>query len=261
MSSLPHRLSRTVVIQAHPETVFRYFTDGGRWAAWWGKGSAIDARAGGRVTIRFPGGLEVVGEVLEIVAPRRISFTYGFASGRPIGPGESRVHVRLEDAGGATRLHLEHEFQDAATRDEHEQGWRHQLSVFANVVTDEVHGPAAERIDAWFAAWSEADPARRREAFERLVVADVHLRDRFSSLVGLAELLPHVAAFQRFVPGVRTERRGPVRHCQGTVLAEWTALGAEGRERGRGTSIFDFDPDGRIAAVTGFAQETVPDRR
>ena len=36
-----------VRIEADRETVFRYFTDSGRWAAWWGAGSTIDPRPGG----------------------------------------------------------------------------------------------------------------------------------------------------------------------------------------------------------------------
>src|SRR5262249_5445683 len=47
MTELTHSLNRTVVIRAMPETVFRYFTDSARWAAWWGHGSTIDARPGG----------------------------------------------------------------------------------------------------------------------------------------------------------------------------------------------------------------------
>ena len=42
------RLDRTVVIRARPETVFGFFTDSGRWAAWWGAGSTIDPQAGRR---------------------------------------------------------------------------------------------------------------------------------------------------------------------------------------------------------------------
>lgn len=49
---LPYRLDRTITIQAPRETVFRYFTESARWAAWWGAGSTIDPRPGGRMYIR-----------------------------------------------------------------------------------------------------------------------------------------------------------------------------------------------------------------
>ena len=83
MASLPHRLDRSVFIGATPDTVFRFLTDTPRWAAWWGPGSTIDARPGGAVLIRYPGGTEASGEVVEVKPPERIVFTYGYASGKP----------------------------------------------------------------------------------------------------------------------------------------------------------------------------------
>src|ERR1700689_3071664 len=133
MGPLTHKLDRSVVIQATRETVFRFFTDSARWAKWWGVGSTIDARAGGKVLIRNPGGVEALGEVLEVVPPERIVFTYGFAPGKPIPAGSSRVTISLEPCEAGTRLHLLHEFPEAAVRDEHVQGWRFQLSLFANI--------------------------------------------------------------------------------------------------------------------------------
>ena len=47
-------LERVVEISARRDTVFRYFTDSERCAAWWGSGSTIDARPGGSVRIRYP---------------------------------------------------------------------------------------------------------------------------------------------------------------------------------------------------------------
>jgi hypothetical protein len=66
------------------------------------------------------------------------------------------------------------------------------------------------------------------------------------------DLMGHLAAVHQFMPGMRLERRGDVRHCQSRVLADWVALGADAQERGRGTNLFVFDADGRIAEVTGF---------
>jgi uncharacterized protein YndB with AHSA1/START domain len=45
-AALPYELKRVLVIQASRETVFRFFTDEARWAAWWGAGSTIDPRPG-----------------------------------------------------------------------------------------------------------------------------------------------------------------------------------------------------------------------
>jgi uncharacterized protein YndB with AHSA1/START domain len=252
MTVLTHQLDRTLVIGAPRAVVFRYFTDSVRWAAWWGTGSTIDARPGGRVYIRYPGDVEVVGEVLEVSPPSEIVFTYGYTKGTPVPPGASRVTIRLEPDAAGTRLHLTHAFTEAAVRDEHVQGWRYQLSLFANVVADEVHGDIGAVVDRWFAAWNEQDAAARTAALQALAEPSVRMRDRFSSVEGTDELTMHIGAAHRFMPGLRLAREGPPRHCQGTVLADWMATSPDGQLRGRGTNVFSLAPDGRIASVTGF---------
>jgi len=250
--ALPHRLDRTVVIEAERAIVFRYFTESARWATWWGPGSTIDARPRGRAYIRHANGIEVAGEVVEIDPPRRISFTYGFVSGKPFAAGSSLVTINLHQEGAATRLVLTHEFADAGSRDEHVQGWRYQLSVFGNVVANDVHAGAAEAVDAWFAAWSEPEAAAREATLARVAAPEIAFRDRFSLISGLADLKPHLAAVHRFMPGMRLRREGAVRHCQGMALADWVATSTDGQERGRGTNVFVFRGAGLIESVTGF---------
>jgi uncharacterized protein YndB with AHSA1/START domain len=252
MTELPYHLNRTVVIKAKPETVFRFFTDSARWASWWGAGSTIDARPGGKVYIRHPNGIEALGEVLEVRDAERIAFTYGFASGKPMPPGSSRVTIHLDPDEAGTRLHLLHEFSEAGPRDEHVQGWRFQLSLFGNVIANEVYADAAKAVDVWFAAWVIAEGQARQETLAGIVTPGIRFRDRFSLLDGLADLSAHIGAAQRFMPGIGLQRKGDVRHCQGTVLADWIAVGSDGKERMTGTSVFMFIPDGRIDSVTGF---------
>jgi uncharacterized protein YndB with AHSA1/START domain len=252
MPELPYHLERTVVIQAKPETVFRFFTDSARWASWWGAGSTIDARPGGKVYIRHANGVESAGEVLEMHPGERIVFTYGFVNGKPIPPGSSRVTIRLDPFEAGTRLHLLHEFAEAASRDEHVQGWRFQLSLFGNAVANEVYAGAASAIDAWYGAWNIADAPARDEILARIATPGVRFRDRFSLLDGLADLTAHISAAQRFMPGIRLERKGDVRHCQGTVLADWLAMDSNAQPRMSGSSVYVFHPDGRIDSVTSF---------
>jgi uncharacterized protein YndB with AHSA1/START domain len=253
MEPLTYKLDRSVVIQATRETVFRFFTDSARWAKWWGAGSSIEGRVGGKVLIRNPGGTEALGEVLEVISPERIVFTYGFATGKPIPPGSSRVTISLEACEGGTRLHLLHEFPEAAVRDDHVQGWRYQLSLFANIVSDEVFAGAAAVVDGWFEAWAIADDRARDAAFAKIAAPDVSFRDRFSLLDGLADLSAHAGAAQRFMPGVGMRRRGEPRQCQGVVLADWVASAPDGREVMNGTNVFVLGPDCRIKSVTGIA--------
>jgi hypothetical protein len=161
--------------------------------------------------------VETLGEVLEVSILERIVFTYGFASGKPIPPGSSRVTIRLDAHEGGTRLHLVHEFPDAAARDEHVQGWRFQLSLFGNLVANEVYADAAKSVDAWFSGWAIADDKLREETLGKIVTGGIKFRDRYSLLDGLPDLTAHSGATQRFMPGIRMERKGDVRHCQGMV--------------------------------------------
>jgi uncharacterized protein YndB with AHSA1/START domain len=253
--NLPHRLDRNILIRASRDTVFRFFTDSTRWAAWWGAGSTIDPRVGGAVSIVLPGGAQVAGEVLEIAPPERIVFTYGFVSGKPIAPGSSRVTIRLTPdgpGGRETRLSLVHEFAETTVRDEHVQGWRFQLALFGNLVANEVHAEAGAKVDGWFDAWIETDAAARERALQQIATPDLRFRDQYSLTDGLADLVPHIGAAQKFMPGIRLQRSGAVRHCQGTVLCDWRVVMPDGQERGTGTNVFTFGPDGRIESVTGF---------
>jgi len=250
--SLPHQLERAVVIHATPETVFRFFTDSERFAKWWGGGSTIEARAGGAIHIVHPGGAESRGEVLEVDPPKRIVFTYGFESGTPIRSGSSRVTITLTPERAGTRLRLVHEFADEQARNEHVQGWRFQLSVFANIVADEVNADVARLADTWFAAWGEPDASRREAMMTSIASPAVRFQDRFSNLDGLDDVLPHLAAAQRFMPGLRMKRAGEPRHCQGMALVDWVVSATDGVERGRGTNAFVLGPTGTIEWVTGF---------
>jgi uncharacterized protein YndB with AHSA1/START domain len=251
-TALPYRLDRTMVIHARPETVFAFLNETPRWAAWWGPGSSIDPRPGGPVVIRHANGVEASGEVIEVRPPSRLVFTYGYVELKPSPPGSSRVTIRLDPHPRGTLLQLTHEFADEPARDEHVQGWRFQLSVFANVIADSATGDAAAIVDGWFLAWNEPDAERRRERLARVAAPDIRFTDRFSTLDGLEDLIAHVAACHRFMPGAHLTRRGEARHCQWRLLADWVALGEGGKEIGAGTSVFALNAGGAITSATGF---------
>jgi len=253
MSELPFSLERTVVIGAPPEIVFRFFTDPVRFAAWWGDGSDIDCRPGGRVHVQHPGGVVATGKVLEVDPPRRLVFTYGYeGEGKAIAPGASRVTVLLSEDPGGTKLHLRHDVPTAAARDEHVQGWRFQLALFSNLVSREVQANAAERIDSFFEAWSEADCAKRRQALDSCAEPSLAFGDAYSCTSGVDDLDAHLAAARVHMPGVSLSRDGEIRQCQGTAIARWIAKKADGSLLGRGTNVFDFAPNGKIRRVIGF---------
>ncbi len=250
--NLPYELDRIVTIEAPPEIVFSFFTDNDRWASWWGAGSTVEPRVGGKVQICHPGNVRVSGEVLEIRAPHHLLFTYGYDSGMPFPAGGSRVRISLDAVETGTRLHLHHEFPEGFSRDHHVQGWRFQLSLFSNAVLNVLHAGAQSSVDSWFTMWAEADAARRDDGLRAIAASSVAFRDRFSLLDGIEDVSAHIDAALKFMPGMKIERRGPVRHCQGMVIADWNASGPDGSPRGQGSNVFTFGSDGKIHAVTGF---------
>jgi hypothetical protein len=117
-------------------------------------------------------------------------------------------------------------------------------------VADLVHANAPQLVDAWFGLYSQADMTALEKTLGDIAAPNVRYRDRFSRLEGTQEIALQMGAFQRFV-GARMERRGDVRHCQGTVLVDWSAVGKDGSQRMSGTSVFTLGASGRIQSVTG----------
>jgi len=253
VGALPHRLTRSVLINAERETVFRFFTDSAMFASWWGAGSSIDARPGGAVLIRYPNAVIASGTVESVVPGERIVFTYGYEGARHgLPPGASRITVELYDADGGTEVRLHHDFADPALRELHDAGWRYQLSVFANVAAREQHARATELVDRWFAAWNETRPAERRALLDALVEPRVRFRDSYCAIAGIDDLHGHIAAAQFHMSGIAFSRADEPRQCQGALLVDWLATRPDGQPFARGTNYVTFSPRARIAEVVGF---------
>ena len=249
---LKYSLERTIVICAERSTVFQFFTDSRLFADWWGQGSTIEGKSGGAVRICHPGNIKSSGEVLEIQPPSRIVFTYGFDSGKPIPSGSSRVTITLEEHSEGTLLALKHELPDEKVRDEHVQGWRFQLALFANAASRVQFANVADTVDAYFTMWNMLDGAERKRAMDPLLSHEVQFRDQYSCTQDQDDLNAHITAGKHFMPGLTILRDGDVRQCQGIALANWMARRDDGTEVGRGTNVFDLTADGHIRRITGF---------
>jgi uncharacterized protein YndB with AHSA1/START domain len=256
MKSLPYSVDRSILIEADRETVFSFFTDSARWATWWGAGSTVEPHPGGALRIRHSNGFESVGEVLELAPPERFVFTFSLQSGRVIPAEESRVTIRLEQQDQGTLLRLTHEVADAVVAEQLVQGWRFHFSRFANAVAIYVNAGAPDVVDAWFALWTEPDGSKREATLARIAARKVKFRDRYSRLDGIDEVVAHISASQRFMPGMGLERKGSIRHCQGTVLADWVARSRDGQEKMSGTSVFVLGPGVKIDSVTSVSNVT-----
>lgn len=252
--TLPFSLDRTVDIRARRATVFRFFTDSARFARWWGAGSTIDPTVGGAIKIVYPDGSTASGIVRELVMDARIAFTYGYDDPKKsIAPGGSLVTITLEDTADGTRVILRHDVDSAAVRDDHVQGWRHVLALFAKVASDDAQLHAPDTVATWYSAWSEPDPARCRDLLAAITTSDVSFRDAFGCALGRDELAIHIAACQRFMPGLRLEARGKPRHAHGTVVSDWATLAPDGTAVTSGTNVFRFNADSLIAEIVGVA--------
>jgi hypothetical protein len=203
------------------------------------------------VHIRYPNAVIAGGEVVEITPVERVVFTYGFESGQPIPIGASRVTITLEEAARGPVVRLRHELPTAQVRDEHVQGWRYQLAVLANIVAKEAHAGIGLLADRFFALWGVTEAERRRAELEAVAQETLAFRDPYSCTDGLDDLNAHIAASQRFMPGVVLAREGEARHCQGVAIVDWTVKGPDGSPRGKGSNVVELAPDGRIARVTG----------
>lgn len=252
MTAFEHVLERTIVICAERDTVFRFFKTSKHFADWWGTGSTIEGKAGGKVHIRYPNGVIASGEVVEIIENERIVFTYGYESGKPMPAGSSRVTFILRDHPDGTELRLRHEFSDAATLEAHIPGWRYQLALFANVAAKEQHAHFAETADQYFQLWSLNDPAKRGAILEKIAVPDVRFSDLYGCVNTRDDFNAHVGAVQIHMPGLSLTRKGDPQQCQGMALVSWEARQKDGSAAGSGTNVFQLTGDGRIRRITGF---------
>jgi uncharacterized protein YndB with AHSA1/START domain len=119
----------TRVIAASPATVFSFFTDVERWISWQGVDGEIDARAGGVLQIRMPGGQIASGRFIEVIAERRLVFTWGWeGEAPPVPPGSTTVVIELEPDERGTLLRLTHSaLAPPPVAEHHRAGWERYL--------------------------------------------------------------------------------------------------------------------------------------
>jgi uncharacterized protein YndB with AHSA1/START domain len=130
-------------VQASAETVFSFFTDPERWLQWQGVDATVEARPGGALRMAMAGGSAASGRFVEVVAPRRVVFTWGWeGDDHGVPPGSSTVEVELIPADGGTLVRLTHrDLPDQHARDEHRSGWALYLERLGAVGEGREPGP------------------------------------------------------------------------------------------------------------------------
>ena len=130
-------IERELMIAARPETVFAYFVDPERIVRWMGRTAELDATPGGIFRIDYNGTDIARGAFVEVDAPRRVVFTWGWEAPRDATPpGASTVEVTLTPEGDGTRLRLRHFGLPAEAVEGHAVGWDQFLPTLADVAAD-----------------------------------------------------------------------------------------------------------------------------
>lgn len=134
-------------IDASPEAIFPFLTDPQKIVRWKGVDATLEASPGGVYRVNVTGVKHAVGEYLEVDAPNRVVFTWGWEGDEQLPPGSSTVTIELISDGDGTIVRLTHsglpEGADAAQL----QGWEHFLPRLAIVAGGGDPGP-----DPWVTA-------------------------------------------------------------------------------------------------------------
>ncbi|HSM37308.1 MAG TPA: SRPBCC domain-containing protein [Longimicrobiales bacterium] len=253
-----HRLRLDVRIRAAPSVIFPLLSTPEGFASWMGDGSEIGAEAGAPMRVVYPNGVEAHGEVVEIEPPHRVVFTWGYKDGaNGIEPGATRVTITLEEEEEATRLTLEHEGFDAADQaGAHRGGWRYYVALLTEAASAAAFdGFLTQRVEAFISAWGETDLDLRRQKLEECVCDDVVFRDAMGYTTGVDDLIGHISAALRFMPGVRLEARGEPARTHEVAVFGWRMVGPEGAELAVGDNVARLAGDGRFREVVGVRRE------
>lgn len=128
-------------IDAAPESIFPFLTDPQKIVRWKGVDATVEASPGGAYRVNVTGEKHAVGEYVEVDAPHRVVFTWGWEGDEQLPPGSSTVTIELIPDGEGTIVRLTHsglpEGADAAQL----QGWEHFLPRLAIVASGGDPGP------------------------------------------------------------------------------------------------------------------------
>lgn len=108
-------------IAAAPATVFALLTDPAHMTTWLAELVEADPRPGGVFRISGPHGASIEGTYLEVIADRKVVFTWGGVEG--LTPGQSIVEFLLEPDGAGTLVRLRHYRLPRPAVEPHRRGW------------------------------------------------------------------------------------------------------------------------------------------
>lgn len=121
-------LELEVRVAASPSTVFSFLDSADGMARWFGTQVDLDPMPGGVLRVDINGRDIARGEIVEVVPPERIVFTFGWeGEGHPVPPGSTRVEISLAEDGNETVVTLRHTGLTDEQTGQHKEGWEHYL--------------------------------------------------------------------------------------------------------------------------------------
>jgi uncharacterized protein YndB with AHSA1/START domain len=135
-------VTREVVIDASPETVWEFLTDPDKITRWKGLNTTFEPRmrAGYRTEV-IPDNI-AVGEVLEVDPPHRLAYSWGWEGSDLVPPGSTVVEYELLPERDGTRVRLTHrDLPSRESLEQHVHGWEHYLARLTVAATGGDPGP------------------------------------------------------------------------------------------------------------------------
>jgi uncharacterized protein YndB with AHSA1/START domain len=136
-------LVKEIYIDASPDLVFSFLRERDKMLRWTGLTLDVDPRPGGVFSLNPHLKEAVRGEYVEVVAPRRIVFTWGWEDGAVgVPPGSTIVEIDLIAQGDGTLVRLTHRTLPAGdVRPMHDAGWNQLLERLRIVAEGGDPGP------------------------------------------------------------------------------------------------------------------------
>jgi uncharacterized protein YndB with AHSA1/START domain len=122
-------VAQEVTVNAPADQLYELLVDPELFVQWMADDATLDPVPGGVIRWTHPNGDTCAGNYVELVAGRRVVFTYGWERAEvEIPPGSTTVEIDLIPQGDDTTLvRLLHRGLDDLAADAHAGGWKHYL--------------------------------------------------------------------------------------------------------------------------------------
>lgn len=109
-----------------------------------------------------------------------------------------------------------------------------------------------DMVQAYMAAWNEADEAKRRKLLDAAWADDATYTDPMSHAAGREALVDLVSQFQKQMAGSSIAQTSGIDEHHGRMRFAWKMTGKDGSTRMEGIDVGQLAEDGRIQSIVGF---------